>query len=78
LRAAEEASPAGADGTPGAGPALRVTDAHLSAALDELLDTSNQLTRVLLGASARAHRAALGADAVIPDPAHRPPRRPRP
>src|SRR5262249_46263118 len=32
------------------GGALRVTDAHLSAALDQLLDTRNQLTRTLLGA----------------------------
>jgi len=31
-----------------AGP-LRVTDAHMTAALDQLLDTRNQLTRVLLG-----------------------------
>ncbi len=29
--------------------AIRVTDAHLSEALDQLLDTRNQLTRVLLG-----------------------------
>jgi ATPase family associated with various cellular activities (AAA) len=29
---------------------IRVTDAHLTAALDQLLDTRNQLTRVLLGA----------------------------
>ncbi|MBO0774722.1 MAG: 26S protease regulatory subunit, partial [Actinobacteria bacterium] len=35
----------------GAGP-LRVTDAHLNAALDELLDTRNELTRVLLGGRA--------------------------
>jgi hypothetical protein len=28
---------------------IRVTDAHLDAALDQLLDTRNQLTRVLLG-----------------------------
>jgi ATP-dependent 26S proteasome regulatory subunit len=28
---------------------LQVTDAHMSAALDQLLDTRNQLTRVLLG-----------------------------
>ena len=28
---------------------VRVTDAHLDAALDQLLDTRNQLTRVLLG-----------------------------
>ena len=47
-----------------AGLALRVTDAHLSAALDELLDTGNQLTRVLLGAPGRA---LLGTDAVIPE-----------
>jgi hypothetical protein len=35
----------------GGGPeeAIRVTDAHLRAALDKLLDTRNQLTRVLLG-----------------------------
>ena len=32
----------------GEGP-IRVTDAHLDAALDQLLDTRNQLTRVLLG-----------------------------
>jgi ATP-dependent 26S proteasome regulatory subunit len=31
-----------------AGP-LRVTDTHMTAALDQLLDTRNQLTRVLLG-----------------------------
>jgi hypothetical protein len=29
-----------------------VTDAHMSAALDQLLDTRNQLTRVLLGGQA--------------------------
>jgi ATPase family associated with various cellular activities (AAA) len=60
LRAAREA-PA-ADGTEGAGP-LRVTDAHLSTALDQLLDTRNQLTRVLLGGQrepAPAHDASLG------------------
>jgi hypothetical protein len=34
----------------GGGRPLRVTDAHLSAALDQLLDTRNQLTRMLLGA----------------------------
>jgi len=33
---------------PGDGP-IRVTDTHLNAALDQLLDTRNQLTRVLLG-----------------------------
>jgi ATPase family associated with various cellular activities (AAA) len=43
LRAADEA------GQEGAGQPIRVTDAHLAAALDQLLDTRNQLTRVLLG-----------------------------
>jgi hypothetical protein len=37
-----------ADGDAADGP-IRVTDAHLNAALDELLNTRNQLTRVLLG-----------------------------
>jgi hypothetical protein len=78
LRAADEARPAEAGGSPGAEPALRVTDAHLNAALDELLDTGNQLTRALLGAPGHGQRAPLGTDAVIPDPGHRPPRRPRP
>ena len=32
----------------GEGP-LRVTDAHMNLALDQLLDTRNQLTRLLLG-----------------------------
>jgi hypothetical protein len=36
------------DGSDGDGP-IRVTDAHLDAALDQLLDGRNQLTRVLLG-----------------------------
>ena len=37
-----------------AGQPLRVTDADMTAALDQLLDTRNQLTQVLLGgASAR-------------------------
>jgi len=75
LRAADETGPAVADGAPGAGPALRVTDTHLSAALDELLDAGNQLTRVLLGAPGRA---TPGTDAVIPEQGHRPPRRPGP
>ena len=36
------------DDAAGEGP-IRVTDAHLSGALDQLLDSRNQLTRVLLG-----------------------------
>jgi len=52
LRAAEEED-GDADGAP-----LRVTDAHLSAALDQLLDARHELTRVLLGGRAgRARRA---------------------
>ena len=43
LRAADEPEPED-DGTP-----IRVTDAHMAAALDQLLDTRNQLTSVLLG-----------------------------
>jgi ATPase family associated with various cellular activities (AAA) len=37
-----------AEGDAGDGP-IQVTDAHLKTALDQLLDTRNQLTRVLLG-----------------------------
>jgi hypothetical protein len=40
-----EADPADAPDGP-----IRVTDAHLNAALDQLLDSRNQLTRILLGA----------------------------
>jgi ATP-dependent 26S proteasome regulatory subunit len=70
---------------PAAGPsggALRVTDEHMNTALDELLDTRNQLTRVLLGAPSRPRgqgpgalkgTTAPGTDAVIPDPARPPP-----
>jgi hypothetical protein len=46
LFAAEDG--AGPEGAGRGGP-LRVTAAHMSAALDQLLDTRNQLTRVLLG-----------------------------
>jgi hypothetical protein len=34
--------------------ALRVTDAHLKAVLDQLLDTRSQLTRILLAGHQRA------------------------
>jgi hypothetical protein len=47
LRAAIEEGEGGGDGAP-----LRVTAEHLNAALDQLLDTRNQLTRVLLGGQA--------------------------
>lgn len=62
LVAAEELAASGAE--PGSRPesgseppapaALRVTDAHLTAALDQLLDTRSQLTRILLGGHQRA------------------------
>lgn len=55
LQAAREP---GADGGQ-AGP-LRVTDAHLNAALGQLLDTRNQLTRVLLGGRREGGRAEAG------------------
>jgi hypothetical protein len=57
----------------GARARLRVTDEHLTAALDELLDTHNELTRVLLGGApydgrrpAPRRDTAMGADVVIP------------
>ncbi|MBV9206739.1 MAG: 26S protease regulatory subunit [Actinobacteria bacterium] len=46
LYAAQDEEP----GDASAGRPLRITDAHMSAALDRLLDTRSQLTRVLLGA----------------------------
>jgi ATPase family associated with various cellular activities (AAA) len=62
-----------AEDAPGDGGApLVVSDAHMNAALDQLLDTRSQLTRVLLGGQAAAApgRAELptGADAVIRKP----------
>ena len=61
LRAAGEAPDLPEDD----GGPLRVADAHLSAALDQLLDTRNELTRVLLGgrrdqASDQAGHQAVG------------------
>jgi ATPase family protein associated with various cellular activities (AAA) len=47
---------------------IRVTDAHLDAALDQLLDTRNQLTRVLLGGEPPRPKA--------PKP-HKPPKTPK-
>jgi SpoVK/Ycf46/Vps4 family AAA+-type ATPase len=58
LRAADEQDPETDAGEP-----LRVTDAHLTAALDQLLDTRNELTRILLGgtrAPAKRPRASGG------------------
>jgi ATP-dependent 26S proteasome regulatory subunit len=47
-----------ADETPGdTGEPIRVSDRHLAAALDQLLDARNQLTRVLLGGGSGARRA---------------------
>jgi hypothetical protein len=62
LRAA--AAEAGAGGDEEDRP-LRVTDAHLNAALDQLLDTRNQLTRVLLGGRRQGGHARA---AVIGEP----------
>lgn len=42
-----EADPTDAPDAP-----IRVTDTHLAAALDQLLDSRNQLTRILLGGEA--------------------------
>jgi hypothetical protein len=47
LYAAEDADGDGQDDA-----ALRVTDAHMTQALDHLLDARNELTRVLLGGAA--------------------------
>ena len=49
---------------------IRVTDIHLTAALDQLLDSRNQLTRILLGAEPPAPRKPL--------PTKPPPRKPPP
>jgi len=56
LRAADESEHEEAS-TP-----IRVTDAHMTAALDQLLDTRNELTRILLGGQATAQRAGDGGD----------------
>ena len=66
-RAALRAAGTGREGT-GGGP-IRVTDAHLTAALDQLLDARGQLTRTLLGGRGTAGQDAvirsMGADAAI-------------
>jgi hypothetical protein len=60
---AAEIAPAGA-GSGGA--PLRVTDAHLATALDQLLDVRSRLTRTLLGGRGQdALIRPMGADAVI-------------
>jgi len=64
---------------------IRVTDDHMTAALDQLLDTKNQLTRVLLGGAQPGdallgealHGEALHGEAPRPGPP-RPARPPRP
>jgi ATP-dependent 26S proteasome regulatory subunit len=61
---AAEAEPA----EPRAGPPLRLTDEHLSEALDQLLDVRGRLTRTLLGGRGVGQDAVIrpmGADAVI-------------
>src|ERR1700733_6753648 len=69
-RAALLAAGAGPDGEGnGGGAPIRVTDAHLTEALDQLLDARGQLTRTLLGWCGTAGQDAvirpMGADAVI-------------
>ena len=51
-RAALSAADESADEVPGK--PITVTDAHMAIALDQLLDTRNQLTRVLLGGQPRS------------------------
>jgi hypothetical protein len=66
---AAEATPADPAAGHGTAP-LHISDAHLDAALDQLLDVRGQLTRALLGGSASGpggHRP-MGADAVIRKP----------
>jgi SpoVK/Ycf46/Vps4 family AAA+-type ATPase len=53
---------------PGAGAPLRLADAHLSDALDQLLDVRSRLTRTLLGGRGVGQDAVIrpmGADAVL-------------
>jgi hypothetical protein len=68
-RAALLAAEANGDGSSSA---LRVTDAHLDAALGQLLDVRAWLTRTLLGERGRAGQDAvirpMGADLVIRRP----------
>jgi ATP-dependent 26S proteasome regulatory subunit len=59
-----EADPADAADEP-----IRLTDTHLTAALDQLLDTRNQLTRILLGGEPPRPK---------PDHSHPKPDHPRP
>jgi hypothetical protein len=49
LAAGDQAAPATGEAAP-----IRVTDDHMTAALDQLLDSRNQLTRVLLGSAQRS------------------------
>jgi len=62
LYAAEDAESqdpqAAADRGDAAGAPLTVRDAHMNAALDELLDSRNRLTRALLGTRTTQHPAA--------------------
>jgi SpoVK/Ycf46/Vps4 family AAA+-type ATPase len=71
LLACEDGTASGAAGGPAAAETgqaapIRVTDDHMTAALDQLLDTKNQLTRVLLG-GAQPGDARLG-EAPRPGP----------
>ena len=69
----DPADPADAPDAP-----IRVTDTHLAAALDQLLDTRNQLTRILLGGEPpRPKHDHLDPKADHPRP-KKPPKKPAP
>jgi len=58
----------------GDGGRLRVTDVHMNAALDQLLNTRNELTRVLLGGFRGESSDATDSGATRADPHKTPPR----
>ena len=66
---AADAQSADADADEAPVPALRVTDEHLHAALDLLLDARNQVTRRLLGGTPTRERPSAPPDSVISPPA---------
>jgi hypothetical protein len=56
---------------------IHVTDAHLNAALDQLLDTRNQLTRILLGGAPPRPRPSASKPPKPSTPDHHHPKRPK-
>jgi hypothetical protein len=55
---------------------IRVTDDHMTAALDQLLDTKSQLTRVLLGGGQPGDALPGEVPVPVPGPPRPPPPRP--